>query len=86
MTDATGTAREEAERLVAAALATVSVAASRVSYHVEDGCGCPVCRAIIVLRDPDPRFAERLASGAADVAGGLAGLLDAVRGGLRPWA
>jgi hypothetical protein len=79
--DAAGTVREEAERLVAAALATVSVAVSQVGYHVEEGCGCPVCRAIMVLRDPDPRFAERLASGAADVAAGLAGMLDALRGG-----
>jgi hypothetical protein len=86
MSEAAGTAREEAERLVAAALATVSVAASRVGHDVAEGCGCPVCRAILVLRDPDPRIAERLASGAADLAAGLAGLLDAWRGGSRPWA
>jgi hypothetical protein len=77
-TDGPGTAREEAERLVAAALATVSVAASRVGYHVAEDCGCPLCRAIMVLREPDPRIAERLASGAADLAAGLAGLLGAL--------
>ncbi|MEN3309641.1 MAG: hypothetical protein V7603_5843 [Micromonosporaceae bacterium] len=80
--DPVGSAREEAERLVAAALATVSVAVSRVGYPVAQGCGCPFCRAITVLRDPDPRFAERLASGAGDLASGLAGLL----GKIQPWA
>jgi hypothetical protein len=74
-----GSAREEAERLVAAALATTSVAASRMAYHVEEGCGCPLCRVIVVLRDPDPELVERIATGAADVAEGVVGLLRALR-------
>jgi hypothetical protein len=82
--DPVGSVREEAERLVAAALATVSIAATRVGYHVDESCGCPVCRAIIALRDPDPEVAQRLASGAADLAAGVASLLRALHNGTAP--
>lgn len=78
--DPVGSAREEAERLVALALASVSVAANRVGYHVEEGCGCPVCRAILLLRDPDPEVAARLADGAGELAAGAAELLRTWRG------
>jgi hypothetical protein len=40
-------------------------------------CVCPVCRAIAAAREPNPEFAERLATGAADLATGLAGVLRA---------
>src|SRR5262249_32630435 len=43
--------------------------------HVATGspecCVCPVCKAIAALRDPDPRLAIRLATGAADLAASL---------------
>ncbi|ASW56072.1 hypothetical protein [Plantactinospora sp. KBS50] len=38
-------------------------------------CVCPVCRTIAALRDPSPEFAERLSTGAGDLAAGLASLL-----------
>jgi hypothetical protein len=75
-----GSVRQEAERLVAAVLGTVSVAASRASFPVDEACECPVCRAVVALRDPDPEIASRLASGVGDLAEGVAGLLRAVRG------
>ncbi|WP_433386696.1 hypothetical protein [Micromonospora sp. KLBMP9576] len=102
-----GSAREEAERLVATALAAARLAAagakagqwgplggivSGVLSH-SDGpggasaggfatgtaecCVCPVCRGIAALRDPSPEFAERLATGAGDLAAGVASLLRA---------
>ena len=40
-------------------------------------CVCPVCRGIAALRDPSPEFAERLATGAGEVAAGVAKLLRA---------
>ena len=40
-------------------------------------CVCPICRAIVALRDPSPEFAERLATGAGDFAAGVASLLRA---------
>lgn len=40
-------------------------------------CVCPLCRAIAALRDPDPEFVERLATGAGDLAAGVASLLRA---------
>jgi hypothetical protein len=40
-------------------------------------CLCPVCRVITVLRDPSPEFAERLATGAGDLAAGVASVLRA---------
>ncbi len=110
-----GSAREEAERLVAMLLATARLAAapgagpwgplggilSGVLGHTSGGdgsaadssggtatgagfatgspeCGvCPICRGIAALRDPSPEFAERLATGAGDLAAGVASLLRA---------
>ncbi|MFC0030523.1 hypothetical protein ACFFMM_13435 [Micromonospora chaiyaphumensis] len=107
-----GSAREEAERLVAMLLATAKLAAatpgsgpwgplggilSGVLGHTPGGaegsatagggggfatgspecCVCPVCRGIAALRDPSPEFAERLATGAGDLAAGVASLLRA---------
>ncbi|MGC5018171.1 hypothetical protein [Micromonospora sp. DT47] len=40
-------------------------------------CICPVCRGIAALRDPSPEFAERLATGAGDLAAGIASLMRA---------
>ncbi|MCL7457910.1 hypothetical protein AB0I85_11070 [Micromonospora echinofusca] len=105
-----GSAREEAERLVATALAAARLAAagakggqwgplggimSSVLGHsgspggsagtppggfatgAAECCVCPVCRGISALRDPSPEFAERLATGAGDLAAGVASLLRA---------
>ncbi|PWU51734.1 hypothetical protein DLJ47_20725 [Micromonospora sp. S4605] len=105
-----GTAREEAERLVAALLAAGRLAASgsaagglgplggivsSVLGHsggsgasggrsgggfatgTAECCVCPICRAMSALRDPSPEFAERLATGAGDLAAGVASLLRA---------
>jgi hypothetical protein len=72
--------RDEAERLVAAALAAVSVAARSTTGFATGSaecCVCPLCKAIAAVRDPDPQFAERLASGVGDLATGLAGVLRA---------
>ncbi len=55
------------------------MAASRIGYHIEESCDCPVCRAIVALRDPDPEVAERLATGAGELAAGVAGLLRQLR-------
>ncbi|WKU07613.1 hypothetical protein [Micromonospora sp. HUAS LYJ1] len=109
-----GSAREEAERLVATLLATARLAsagggpgagpwgplggivsgvlghsagASRSTggNHRAEGfatgspecCICPICRAVAALRDPSPEFAERLATGAGDLAAGVASLMRA---------
>ncbi|MEU4473738.1 hypothetical protein [Micromonospora sp. NPDC023888] len=104
-----GSAREEAERLVATLLAGARLAsagsaggafgslggvlAGVLGHSVDpDGrpgaggafatgsaecCVCPVCRGIAALRDPSPEFAERLATGAGDLAAGVASLLRA---------
>jgi hypothetical protein len=72
--------REEAERLVATALAALSVAANSTAGFATGSaecCVCPVCKAIAAARDPDPDFAERLATGVGDLAVGLAGVLRA---------
>jgi hypothetical protein len=72
--------REEAERLVATALAALQVAAGSTAGFATGSaecCVCPVCKAIAAARDPDPAFAERLATGAGDLAVGLAGVLRA---------
>jgi hypothetical protein len=122
-----GTAREEAERLVATAIGAASMAARRIGrtrgpvsssplgdalpaglgtladalvdtarsaigighnpadYRVANGspecCVCPVCRTIAAVRDPSPQAAERLATGAGDLAAGVASFLRAVAGG-----
>lgn len=107
-----GSAREEAERLVATLLATARLAnagsggapwgplggiLSGVLGHSGGGsgpagagrgpggfatgspecCVCPVCRGIAAMRDPSPEFAERLATGAGDLAAGIASLMRA---------
>ncbi|MGC4805711.1 hypothetical protein [Micromonospora sp. DT233] len=108
-----GSAREEAERLVATVLAAARLAGagarpgsgagpwgplggivSSVLDHsagaarsnpgmsgfatgAAECCVCPVCRGIAALRDPSPEFAERLATGAGDLAAGVASLLRA---------
>ncbi|MFC0566275.1 hypothetical protein ACFFHU_19310 [Plantactinospora siamensis] len=41
-------------------------------------CVCPLCRAIAALRDPSPEFAERLSTGAGDLAAGVTSLLRAL--------
>jgi hypothetical protein len=78
-----GTAREEAERLVA----TVLAMAARSGLGGSPGgwatgsaecCVCPVCRVIASVRDPRPMTAERLATGAGDFATGVASLMRAV--------
>jgi hypothetical protein len=109
--------REEAERLVAAGLAAVSMAADRigaptrerggaaaagfdaigdmlfgpsadrrhrVANDSDECCRCPVCRVIAAARNPDPEFAERLASGVGDVAEGAATLLRTVAAAAPP--
>jgi hypothetical protein len=82
--DQVGPIREEAERLVATALAAVSIASATLRMGAGPGCRCPLCRMVGALRDPDPRFAERLATGAGDVATGVAGALRTVAGVLAP--
>jgi hypothetical protein len=103
---ATDPVRDEAERLVAAAIAALSVASrtlpgrgarSGFATGSEECCVCPVCRAIAAMREPNPEFAERLATGAADLATGVASLLrslsrptvdeeaDRPSGGPDPW-
>jgi hypothetical protein len=105
-----GSAREEAERLVATLLATARLAsgggsappwgplggivAGVLGHSTPSGgatapagggfatgtpecCVCPICRAMVALRDPSPEFAERLATGAGDLAAGVASLLRA---------
>ncbi|MFF5055450.1 hypothetical protein ACFY1S_19945 [Micromonospora sp. NPDC000663] len=104
-----GSARHEAERLVATLLAGARLAAAGsaggasgplggllagVLGHSDtpagrpggtggfataspECCVCPVCRGIAALRDPSPEFAERLATGAGDLAAGVASLLRA---------
>jgi hypothetical protein len=109
-----GSAREEAERLVATALAAARLAASgpatdlagpigrlgemisgvlgqpagpekaadgaghgRFATGTPECCVCPICRAVAALRDPSPEFAERLATGAGDLAAGVASMLRA---------
>jgi hypothetical protein len=70
--------REEAERLVATALAALSMAANSTAGFATGSaecCVCPVCKAIAAARDPDPDFAERLATGVGEVAVGLASVL-----------
>lgn len=105
-----GSAREEAERLVATLLATARLATSDsgtglwgplggivsgafghsgrpegasaagegFATGAPECCICPVCRGIAALRDPSPEFAERLATGAGDLAAGVASLLRAL--------
>lgn len=79
---APGTARQEAERLVATALAAVRLVAVGAANRDSDaGCPCPVCRALAALREPDPRVVERLATRAGDLAAGVASLLRSASAG-----
>ena len=106
-------AREEAERLVAAGLAAASIAADRIGRPARERggpaaagfdalgdmlfgpaghrrhsvandspecCKCPVCRVIAAARRPDADVAERLATGAGNVAEGLARVLGRFAG------
>jgi hypothetical protein len=76
-------AREEAERLVATVLATASsgalfgagAARGPIATGSAECCVCPVCRVIAAMREPNPEFAERVATGAGDFAAGVASLL-----------
>ncbi|WP_155373197.1 hypothetical protein [Catellatospora vulcania] len=76
-----GTAREEAERLVAAVLAAATLAAN-ANPHLATGspecCVCPLCKVIAAVRDPDPELVERVATGAGDLAAGLASFMRSV--------
>ena len=79
--------RAEAERLVATLLGRASVAAESLHGFATGSaecCVCPICRAIAAARDPNPDFAERMATGAADLASGLASALRAFSGMTRP--
>jgi hypothetical protein len=84
----TDSAREEAERLVAAALGMASMAARglRGSGPIATGsrecCVCPVCRTIAAMREPNPEFAERVATGAGDLAAAVASLLRSLSDGV----
>jgi hypothetical protein len=79
--------RTEAERLVATALAALSVATRGTEGFATGSaecCVCPVCKAIAAARDPSPEFAERLATGAGDLATGVASVLKAFGGAAGP--
>ncbi len=80
--------RDEAERLVAAAIAAISSTVRAGQPGARDTgsraglatgsaecCVCPVCRAIAAMRDPAPEFADRLAAGVSDLASGVAAVL-----------
>ncbi len=75
--------RDEAERLVAAAVAAVSMAARNIprtgSWAIatdsEECCVCPVCRVIATMREPSAEMTERLAAGAGELATAVAGVL-----------
>jgi hypothetical protein len=72
--------RTEAERLVATALAALTMATRGTEGFATGSaecCVCPVCKAIAAARDPSPQFAERLATGVGDLASGLASVLRA---------
>lgn len=74
----TGTAREEAEKFVAALLAAATMAANahpRVSTGSAECCVCPLCKVIAAVRDPNPEVVERVATGAGDLAAGMASFL-----------
>jgi hypothetical protein len=71
--------REEAQRLVSAALAAAAMAAGQTGNRFATGsaecCVCPICRVIAAMRDPDAELAGRLAAGAGDLAVGVASML-----------
>jgi hypothetical protein len=83
--------RDEAERLVAAAIAAVSMAARglgasvgssgpRVATGSAECCVCPVCKVIAALREPDDDLVDRLTAGAGDLAVAVAALLRSFSG------
>jgi len=92
-----GSVREEAERLVASVLAAASVAArglgqphdrtgpGGLSTGDDECCVCPLCKVIAAVRDPSPYLAERLATGAGDLAAGVASMLRNFTGGTTGW-
>jgi hypothetical protein len=53
----------------------------RIATGSPECCVCPICRTIAALREPDPAFAERLATGAGDLAAGVASLMRAFSSG-----
>src|SRR5439155_390062 len=55
----------------------VAEARAGIATGSPECCVCPLCRVIAAMRDPSPEFAERLATGAGDLATGLAGVLRA---------
>lgn len=78
MFDEPGSARQEAERLVAAVLAAATMAANanpKLSTGSAECCVCPLCKVIAAVRDPDPQMVERLATGAGDLAAAVASFL-----------
>jgi hypothetical protein len=81
------TARQEAEHLVVTALAAATLAAKAypsVATGSAACCVCPFCKVIEAVREPDPEFVERLASGAGDLAVGIAGLMRHLAGAGTP--
>src|SRR5439155_7126350 len=52
----------------------------RIATGTPECCVCPVCRGIAAVRDPGPEFAFRVASGANDIASGIASILPAFQG------
>jgi hypothetical protein len=86
--------REEAERLVAAAIGSLATAARSVgaapgrygafATGSDECCVCPICRVIAAMREPDADLAERLATGAGDLAAAVTGVLRSLsRAGFR---
>lgn len=57
---------------------TAAAGSPRFATGDAECCVCPICRAMVALRDPSPEFAERLATGAGDFAAGVASLLRAL--------
>ncbi|WP_186315775.1 hypothetical protein [Catellatospora sichuanensis] len=66
---------------MAAVLAAATLAAN-ANPHLATGspecCVCPLCKVIAAVRDPDPELVERVATGAGDLAAGLASFLRSV--------
>lgn len=82
-----GTARQEAEKLVATVLAAATMAANanpQFSTGSAECCVCPLCKVIAAVRDPDPEMVERLATGAGDLAAGMASFLRHLAGPTSP--
>lgn len=77
--------RHEAERLVAAAIATLGgLAAGRGASFATGGpecCACPICKVIAAVREPSPEASERIATGVGDLATGIASMMRAFTAG-----